>query len=137
MKLDLAMAMIQSGCLSIVYVHGYTLGMGSQSKTLLQSFVQEGNVGAWTSPTLNQEVVATLLEVLLTHESANAAIEDALAHRAEAPLREGVATDLQKSINSAALLEARLTAIEWSQIALIALSGTQARSGTFLNTVVA
>jgi hypothetical protein len=87
--------------------------------------VQEGRVEAWASPTLNQEVVTTLLEVLLTHEVANAAIEDALARRAEAPLREGLGADLHKSIASAALLEARLTAIEWSQVALLALSGTQ------------
>lgn len=86
-----------------------------------------GPGGPRASPTLNQEVVAALLEVLLTHEGANAAIEDALARRQDAPQRELAAPDLQRSIDSAALLEARLTAIEWAQISLIALSGTQVR----------
>jgi hypothetical protein len=81
------------------------------------------------SPTLNQEVVATLFEVLLTHEQVNVAIEHALKSHEQAHVREGEASSLKDCIESAAVLEARLTAVEWSQIALVALQGTQARPG--------
>ena len=81
-----------------------------------------------TSPTINQEVVATLLEVLLTHDAATSALSAALAKRHEAPARDLVGADLNTSIASAALLEARLTAVEWTQIALLVLNGTQVRA---------
>jgi hypothetical protein len=66
--------------------------------------------------------------VLLTHDAANAALDAALARRGDAPVRDLAAAELPAAIASAALLEARLTAVEWTQIALLALSGTQARA---------
>lgn len=77
------------------------------------------------SPTINQEVVATLLEVLLTHEEVNAAIKHALVRRDQPTQSDVTSQDLQASINSAALLEARLMAVEWTQISLLALAGSQ------------
>lgn len=43
-------------------------------------------------------------------------------------VREGEADNLKACIESAAVLESRLTAVEWSQIALVALQGTQVRA---------
>ena len=88
------------------------------------------------SPTLNQEVVATLFEVLLTHEQVNAAIEHALKSHEQEHVREGEASNLKDCIESAAVLEARLTAVEWSQIALVALQGTQVRAPASLSICV-
>lgn len=93
---------------------------------------EQDNAAPNTSPTINQEVVATLLEVLLTHDDANAALETALAHRGDAPTRDLANSDLSASIASAALLESRLTAVEWTQIALLALNGTQVRLSSAL-----
>lgn len=44
------------------------------------------------SPTLNQEVVATLFEVLLTHESVNAAIDHALKSYEQSQVRTFVSS---------------------------------------------
>jgi hypothetical protein len=84
------------------------------------------------SPTVNQEVVATLLEVLLTHEEVNAAIEHALVRRGQLPSSDVESHDLQASIDSAALLEARMMAVEWTQISLLALAGSQVFASTRL-----
>lgn len=77
------------------------------------------------SPTINQEIVATLMEVLLTHDDANRAIEHALKSHDQIQAQEGEADDLKVCIDSAAVLDSRLTAVEWTQIALVALQGTQ------------
>jgi hypothetical protein len=81
-------------------------------------------------------VVATLLEVLLTHDRVNAAIEHALKHRDVPPAQVGDGDDLQTSIESAALLDARLTAVEWAQVSLVALQGTQVSSLILLDHAV-
>lgn len=65
------------------------------------------------------------MEVLLTHEEANRAIEHALKSHDQIQAQEGEADDLKVCIDSAAVLDSRLTAVEWTQIALVALQGTQ------------
>ena len=45
-------------------------------------------------------------------------------------VKGGDADSLTSCIEGAAVLESRLTAVEWSQIALVALQGTQARTPT-------
>lgn len=52
-------------------------------------------------------------------------------------VREGEKDDLKACIESAAVLESRLTAVEWSQIALVALQGTQVPSPLLRETYVA
>lgn len=78
-----------------------------------------------SSPTINQELVATLMEVLMTHDDANRAVEHALKSHDQIQAQEGEADDLKVCIDSAAVLDSRLTAVEWTQIALVALQGTQ------------
>ena len=65
------------------------------------------------------------MEVLLTHDEANRAIEHALKSHDQIQAQEGEADDLKVCIDSAAVLDSRLTAVEWTQIALVALQGTQ------------
>jgi hypothetical protein len=94
----------------------------------LRAQTQDTVLGTSASPTLNQEVVASLLEVLLTHEDAAAAV--ALAQRTAdaAPLAAAAGSDIVAAVGAAAVHEARLTAVEWAHIAVVALQGTQVRS---------
>ena len=77
------------------------------------------------SPTLSHELFSSLLETLLAHD-ANAAIQRASKSRDKST---STALDdqsqLRTVIEAASLLEARLIAVEWSQIALVALQATQ------------
>jgi uncharacterized membrane protein len=50
-------------------------------------------------------------------------------------VRDGEANNLKACIESAAVLEMRLTAVEWSQIALVALQGTQVGAHTTVHGV--
>jgi len=80
-----------------------------------------------SSPTLAHELFASLLETLLTHDAA-AAVDRAA--RCQHLSTQGVAHgagELRPVIEAAALLEARLVAAEWSQVAQVALQATQVR----------
>lgn len=79
------------------------------------------------SPTLSQELVASLLDALLTHDS-NIVITRALKSQDLSTSPNATSnSNLEECIEAASMLEARLVAVEWSQIALVALQGTQVR----------